>query len=147
MAGLLRVSEAAAIALHAMCLLGGYRDRLLTTAEIASMLDVSGTHLSKVMQKCVRARIAISVRGPGGGFRIARDPSKITLLDVFEAIEVFKDGSRCLLSNPRCEDDDCLFSSISNKVNDMIKGFLASTRVSDVRTVEGKLMLLTQTKK
>jgi len=140
LAGLLRISEAAAIALHAACLLGTTPGELLTTAEIAKRLRVSETHLSKVMQRCVRARIAISVRGPGGGFRLSRDPSKITLLQVFEAVESRIEDQGCILNPPRCEPELCIFGMLGRQVNELVRSFLGSTRLSDVGAEEGKLI-------
>jgi len=123
-----------------MCLLGTTDRKLITNAEIAERLQVSETHLSKVMQRCVRARVAISVRGPGGGFRLSRDPSKITLLQVFEAVESRIDDQGCILNPPRCEPENCIFSMLGRQVNELVRNFLASTRLSDVGSDGAKIV-------
>ena len=58
---------------------------LVTT--IASEYNLPSAYFGKVMSQLAKARILQSDRGPQGGFRLARPPSKITLLDIYEAVE------------------------------------------------------------
>ena len=60
---------------------------LVLSQDVAKAYDIPLEYLFKVMQSLVRAQILRSKRGPGGGFRLARPLSKITMLDVIEAIE------------------------------------------------------------
>ncbi len=76
-------------------------DRSLSTSAIADLYQMSSHHLAKVMQQLVRARLVHSVRGVGGGHRIAQDPKNITLYDIVEVFEGTRgDQSQCLLTDP-----------------------------------------------
>ena len=43
--------------------------------------------LLKVLKPLVSARILLSIKGPNGGYRLAKLPNEITLLDVLEAVD------------------------------------------------------------
>ena len=62
-------------------------DRCYSIQEIAEAEEVPVQFLAKVMQSLTQAGIVRSTCGKSGGYRIRRDPSEITLADVFTAVE------------------------------------------------------------
>ena len=54
MNSILKISEAASIAIHAMFILASTPDKLFSNKEIATMLDVSENHLAKVLQRLAK---------------------------------------------------------------------------------------------
>lgn len=129
---LLRISEAAAIGLHAAVLLAAYPDRFLTTREIARDLEVSDAHLSKVLQRLVQAGILEGVRGPGGGFCLAQAPYKTSLLEVYEAIDGPLSSGSCLLRTPICSRKKCIMGGLVGELNREVKRYLSQTRLSQL---------------
>jgi Rrf2 family protein len=67
----------------------------VTVTRLAAFYDLPVAYLSKQVQALVRAGIASSVSGPRGGFRLARPPERISLLDVVTAIEGPEPAFRC----------------------------------------------------
>jgi len=65
------------------------------TVRLAGFHELPVAYLNKQMQALARAGIVTSVPGRGGGFKLARDPSKITLMDVVVAIEGTESAFRC----------------------------------------------------
>ncbi|MGW4378795.1 RrF2 family transcriptional regulator [Kitasatospora sp. NPDC004531] len=57
------------------------------SARLAAMFELSPTYLNKVLQRLTRAGLLTSARGPRGGVRLARDPGRITMMDVVTAVE------------------------------------------------------------
>ena len=66
--------------------LAGKHD-LTTLAEIAERQDISLPYLEQLFVKLRRAGLVDSVRGPGGGYRLARDPAEIRVSAVLEAVD------------------------------------------------------------
>ncbi|HUT28292.1 MAG TPA: Rrf2 family transcriptional regulator [Sedimentisphaerales bacterium] len=60
---------------------------LVLGPSISKHYSIAQEYLTKLMQDLVKANILRSKRGPGGGFSLAKSLSKITLLDIIEAIE------------------------------------------------------------
>ncbi|HOK52898.1 MAG TPA: Rrf2 family transcriptional regulator [Armatimonadota bacterium] len=114
---MLRISEAASLALHMMTALSETTDKLVSVHEIASSLCVSEHHLSKVCQRLAKAGLLESSRGPKGGVRLARPADSITLLDVYEAIEGPLTMSECLMGQPVCGRQMCILGKLLEVIN------------------------------
>lgn len=70
-------------------------ERAVPTAALAAFYELPAAYLNKQLQALARAGVVYSTPGPGGGFRLARDPEQITLLDVVVAIEGREDAFQC----------------------------------------------------
>ena len=137
MAKVLRISEAASLALHAMVLLAAGPDERLSTRRIADRLSASSFHLSKVLQRLAHVGLVTSMRGPKGGFALARPARSITLLEIYEAIEGPLTASECLLEAPVCRFRKCILGGLVGHLNNRIRDYLAGKRLSQLRDVCG----------
>ena len=134
MAKVWKVSDAATIALHAMTLLAAM-DQTVSTKEIASLLRVSEAHLSKVLQRLHKAGLVKAIRGPRGGFKLERPGHKITLLEVYEAIEGPLTPGDCLFGTPICDGEKCIMGGLLEAVDKQVREYLAGTRLSELADV------------
>jgi Rrf2 family iron-sulfur cluster assembly transcriptional regulator len=73
------------VALADMALQG--REGLITLGDISERQDVSLAYLEQLFVKLRRAELVESVRGPGGGYRLSRDPSHIRVVDILKAVD------------------------------------------------------------
>ncbi|NEA25170.1 Rrf2 family transcriptional regulator [Actinomadura bangladeshensis] len=67
----------------------------VTAARLAAYYELPAAYLNKQLQALARAGILTSTPGPRGGFRLARNPEDISLLDVVTAIEGPEEAFRC----------------------------------------------------
>jgi Rrf2 family protein len=133
---MLTISEAAALGLHAMVLLANGHDGPLTTGEIARRLGVSPNHLSKVLQRLVKLGLVGSVRGRSGGYQLARPANRVSLADIYEAIDGPISTTECLLTEPVCRDRKCILSGLLRTLNAEAREYLFRTKLSDMADIE-----------
>ena len=114
------------LALHARI------DRV-TLAEIADRQRISLAYLEQLFACLKKAGLVSSVRGPKGGYRLARDDKTISLADILVAAEEQIDMS---CGSSRCgHDDPCLTHSLWNNLSGEFYAFLDGKKLSDlVRT-------------
>ncbi len=131
MSHILQISEAAALGIHACVIIAG-SDGKCTTPQIATTLEASQAHLSKVMRQLVVAGVVESVRGPGGGFVLARTPGKISLLDIYQAIDGPFPDQTCLFRKRVCRGDNCILGCFLDQTNREAHTYFANTTLRDI---------------
>ena len=70
-------------------------DSALPAARLAEYHGVPSAYLAKHLQALAGAGVLETVKGPRGGYRLARPPAEITVLDVVEAIDGEEPAFRC----------------------------------------------------
>ena len=110
-------------------------DDLVSLAEVAKRQDISLPYLEQLFVKLRRAGLVEAVRGPGGGYRLAKSPDAIRVSDVLEAVEETVDalhtgaGVSGGLSGTKAQ-------SLTNRLWEGLSAhvyvFLHQTRLSDV---------------
>jgi len=96
MSTFMRMSEGVEWSLHCCLTLCWIEtDRPAPAAKLAAIFDLPAPYLNKRLQALVRGGVLVSTPGVHGGFRLARPPEKITLMDVVTAIEGAEPAFRC----------------------------------------------------
>src|SRR6056297_4349136 len=110
-------------------------DGLVTLSDIAARQQISLPYLEQLFVKLRRANLVTSVRGPGGGYRLARPASEIRVVDVLSAVDETVSalqkgaGASGAASGSRAQSmTNRLWESLSAQVY----VFLHQTRLSDV---------------
>jgi len=132
MSKILNISEATALALHAVVYLEAHKNRKVPTREIAEAFHASEAHLSKVMQRLVRAGLVDSVRGPKGGFEVGKPTEKVSLLQLFEIFEGPVSGTTCLFGGTFCELDNCVIGDLLSTVNNQVIEYMSKTSLKNI---------------
>ncbi|MDC8771262.1 RrF2 family transcriptional regulator [Roseateles albus] len=83
----MRLTTMTDYALRMLIYLGQHPERLCTTAEIAQAYDISEAHLTKITHQLGLGGWITTVRGKGGGMRLALAPAEIMLGELVRAIE------------------------------------------------------------
>lgn len=131
MATLVPMSEATALALHAMTLIARANGPLPAGA-IAQALQASEAHVAKVLQILARAGFLVSKRGPDGGYTLARPKSEIRLLDIYETFEGKSREDRCLFEQPVCGKPDCIFNGLVAHMRQEFFEYLCTRTLADL---------------
>lgn len=132
MLGLLNISEAMSIALHACAWLADDPERFQSARQISAKLGFSPHHFAKVVQQLVRTGILETERGPSGGARLARPPAGITVLEIYIATGGNPDCKGCLLKRNVCRGDGCTFGKLMAKENKRLVSLLKNVTLANV---------------
>jgi len=140
MGEILRISEAASLAFHTAVILAASNGDRITTGAIASLLNVSEAHLSKVMQRLVKEGIIDSTRGPQGGFVLRKSADEVTLLDLYESMEGPLEFDDCLLGENRLGKHPCILGPVLKPMGEKLRDYLTNTRLSSIASgFKGKI--------
>jgi Rrf2 family protein len=137
MSKFINISEAASIAIHSVVLVAGSEERLNAT-QIAEKLNFSKNHLAKVLHLLTRHQILDSERGPKGGFILRKDPSTITLLDLYELVEGNMDQPVCGIHKGTCPFDECVFGGISQRLTTEARSYFENRTIEDITKTKKK---------
>lgn len=133
MNSLLRLSDAASLALHSMVRLACEPSSgAVSVATMARDLGVSEAHLSKVLQRLAKCRLVDSTRGPAGGYRLAEGAEAASLLRVCEAVDGPLPQATCLLKRRVCGARPCLLGSLLTDVAEQVRSCLATRTLADL---------------
>ena len=130
--GPFHVSEAANLGLHALAVIAAAPGPVTRTREIAARLKASVAHLAKVMVALEHAGLVVGTRGPTGGYRLSRPASRISLREIYEAIEGPMQARECLFGEPVCEAQGCVLSKYFGGLSREVIRTLARTRLTDL---------------
>jgi Rrf2 family transcriptional regulator, iron-sulfur cluster assembly transcription factor len=99
------ISQACKYGLRAMVYLAQHCEEPVLSRDIAKELQIPEHFLAKILQDLSKNKLLLSFKGRGGGFKLARQPQSIKLLEVVEAIDGPQFGQGCLLGLPECRDE------------------------------------------
>ncbi len=84
----MRLTRASSYALHAIVHIAQEDNgKTLPSHDIAKARKIPERFLLKVLKPLVSAGLLYSVKGPNGGYRLAKQPKEITMLEVIEAVD------------------------------------------------------------
>ena len=105
----------------------------VSLAEIAQAQHLSLAYLEQLFGPLRRAGLVASARGPGGGYRLARHPGRITVSEIVLAVDEPIQATRCEEGGPGCLDGQrCLTHDLWAELGDQIRLFLEGVTLADV---------------
>jgi Rrf2 family protein len=133
------ISQTSEYALRAMLYLAG-SERRMSVHSISEAVDVPTAYLGKVLKHLVRAGLVTARRGPGGGVALARPTSRITLLDIVNAVDPVEHVHRCPL---RHKEDDArlcpLHEHLESAIRHVEEAFRATSLADLTRNLSATL--------
>jgi len=124
------------IALRHLALASG--DSNSSAAEIAHEYHISPQLMAKVLQRLARNGIVKATHGSSGGYTLARDPDKITALEVIHAIDGPQSITGCITHNGECQAAPrCTVREPLRQVNESIMQVLNAVTISHMARSAG----------
>lgn len=107
----------------------------LSADDVAQRTGLAMPTVRKVMKSLVDAGLVLAQRGAKGGYRLAKAPHQVRVLDVVEAFEGPVSLTECSTEAHRCDiTAHCSLSSNWGGINQLLMKVLARVTLDDVRT-------------
>ncbi|MBL8502287.1 MAG: Fe-S cluster assembly transcriptional regulator IscR [Rhodocyclaceae bacterium] len=104
----------------------------VTLAGISERQKISLSYLEQLFGKLRRHKIVASVRGPGGGYRLARGMNEVTVADIIAAVDEPLDATNCG-GRENCHDEQrCMTHDLWTNLNKRMHEYLASVSLFDL---------------
>ena len=104
----------------------------VTLASISQRQKISLSYLEQLFGKLRRRALVQSVRGPGGGYRLAREMTQISVAEVILAVDETLDSTQCG-GRENCHDENkCITHNLWANLNQHIFGYLGSVTLKQL---------------
>ena len=119
--------------LRVLIYLGLQSDKLATVQEIAEAYDISENNLRKVVHHLAKSGVIESLRGKGGGIRLALPPEQIRVGKVIRAAEGDSAIVECFSAHDRCRiRPNCRLAGILHRAFEGLYAELDSYSLADL---------------
>ncbi|EKE74936.1 Fe-S cluster assembly transcriptional regulator IscR [Gallaecimonas xiamenensis] len=113
------------LALHA-------EDGPVSLADISERQGISLSYLEQLFSRLRRQQLVSSVRGPGGGYRLGKDASEISVGQVIVAVDESVDATKCQGKADCQGGSQCLTHSLWSNLSSQISHFLDGISLADL---------------
>jgi Rrf2 family iron-sulfur cluster assembly transcriptional regulator len=104
----------------------------IALADIAQRQGISLSYLEQLFAKLRKRGLVISVRGPGGGYNLAREARAIYIAEVITAVDENVDTTRCGGAHNCKGEGPCLTHDLWMDLSDRIYGYLNNISLHDL---------------
>ncbi len=104
-----------------------------SSGDIAQVYGIPASLMAKILQKLARGGLVAARHGSSGGYMLARDPARISALDVISAIDGPVSLTSCVTSHGECHQSaTCNIREPLHIVNSSILGVLSRVTLSQM---------------
>lgn len=114
-----------------------------TLAMISESQEISLSYLEQIFAKLKKENLVLSVRGPGGGYRLSRLASEISIKSIVRAVDEKIDLKKCAGKQDCKKNGACLSHHLWDELSITIEKFLANVSLQDVIDRKSKHSIIT----
>jgi FeS assembly SUF system regulator len=130
---MLRITKLTDYATVVLCTLAEQPARVHSAADLAERARLELPTVSKVLKPLAHAGLVTGFRGASGGYKLARPPQSISLIEIVEAIEGKLGRTECSGEHSLCEHEPhCGTRGHWHRVNEVIAGALRGVSLADM---------------
>lgn len=101
-------------------------------ADISERQGISLSYLEQLFSKLRKQGLVVSVRGPGGGYRLGKCTAEIAVADVISAVDESVDATKCG-GHGNCQaGNQCLTHTLWHNLSQQIENFLKNISLSEL---------------
>ncbi len=129
----MRITQEADYAARIVRVIAAHTNDKIGSAEVSEEAGIPHRFTFKILRKLTHAGITESIRGKGGGYRLAKEVSTISLLDIFEIIDGPMRINKCLEPDytcTMCPDASCSLHNKLSEIGENLRSELAKVSFS-----------------
>lgn len=104
----------------------------VSLAEISERQEISLSYLEQLFAKLRKHKLVLSTRGPGGGYRVARDLADVAVGEIITAVDESVDATHCGGKKNCRNEGRCLTHDLWAGLSDQIENFLNGVSLQDL---------------
>ncbi len=108
------------------------REKPISLADISGRQEISLSYLEQLFAKLRRGDLVTSVRGPGGGYRLARAGGTIFVAEIIDAVDESVDVTNCNGQGNCHQGEVCLTHHLWQDLSSQIHAFLSQISLADL---------------
>lgn len=129
----MKLTRASSYALHAVAYMAQQKsDKPIASHKIAEERKIPDRFLLKVLKPLVSQRVLKSIKGPNGGYQLARPATDITMLEIIEAVEQGRIQGQAPWDGKSHPGINTKLDSICGECADAVRKTLEKVRISDL---------------
>lgn len=116
------------------------QEKPVSLAEVSERQGISLSYLEQLFARLRKHGLVASVRGPGGGYRLGKDPEQISISMVILAVDESVDATRCL-GDSNCQGGvrcltHALWRDLSNRISDFLNDITLAELVANKEVLD-----------
>jgi Rrf2 family iron-sulfur cluster assembly transcriptional regulator len=104
----------------------------VSLADISARQGISLSYLEQLFSRLRRQKLVVSIRGPGGGYRLSRPAAELYIAEVVDAVSESLDTTRCGNKGDCQNGEKCLTHHLWSDLSDQIHQFLSEISLGDL---------------
>ena len=104
----------------------------VSLAEMSARQEISLSSLEQLFSRLRRQKLVVSIRGPGGGYRLSRPAADLYIAEVVDAVSESLDTTRCGNKGDCQNGEKCLTHHLWSDLSDQIHQFLSEISLGDL---------------
>ena len=112
--------------------------RPVSLADISGRQEISLSYLEQLFAKLRREQLVTSARGPGGGYRLARNGAEIFVAEIIDAVDESVDVTNCQGKGNCQQGETCLTHHLWEDLSGQIHNFLSRISLGDLMDGRGR---------
>jgi len=104
----------------------------VSLAEISTRQEISLSYLEQLFSRLRKHELVSSTRGPGGGYRVSRELSKVAISEIIMAVNESVDATQCAGKENCHSHGRCLTHDLWEGLSEQIEEFLSGVSLQDL---------------
>jgi Rrf2 family iron-sulfur cluster assembly transcriptional regulator len=109
-----------------------HEDSPVTLSDIGQRQKISLSYLEQLFAKLRHSELVNSVRGPGGGYRLAKALDEVSVADIILAVDEPIDTTQCGGKENCLNDEKCMTHDLWAKLNELIFDYLGAVTLQQL---------------